>query len=136
MTRLSIRQRTAALLLGALLVSPLVSAGERRGTGEPANARAAARTSWDFVGQLWSSITSLWAGAGCSIDPSGGNCQSSQAAKGVGGRQGSLTNVRAQAGCSIDPSGDCAGKPGANSALVPLGAGCSIDPDGGGCGGR
>ncbi|HXO19546.1 MAG TPA: hypothetical protein VOA87_06430 [Thermoanaerobaculia bacterium] len=136
MTRLPIRQRTAALLLGALLVTPLVAAGESRSHGGSASPRAASLTSLDFLARLWSGLTSLWAEEGCSIDPDGGHCKPGQATPPGNGTPGSLTNARAQEGCSIDPNGGCAGKPGANSLFVPFGAGCSIDPSGGGCGGR
>ena len=84
----SFRRTLALLLLVFIFVVPWTSAAELRAESPPL----------DFLGRLWSYITSFWSETGCYIDPSG--------------RCGSRSSVPAptdqlDSGCMIDPDGRC-----------------------------
>jgi hypothetical protein len=120
MTLSSLRRKTAVLLLGAILATPLVSVASPRafsaspGTAGPLEA---------LLTHLWGTFTALWSEEGCSPDPYG-RCI---------GRITTSPPVTPDNGCSPDPYGGCAGA--AASSGETLDAGCSPDPYGGCSGG-
>jgi hypothetical protein len=80
-----------------LLASPTLPATPRRA---PAQVRQTAPAS--PLGWLWNHLTTVWAAAGCGIDPSGVACASSLAPSGH-----TMAVPPAPAGCGIDPDGHC-----------------------------
>jgi hypothetical protein len=113
----SLRRKTAVLLLGAVLATPLVSAASPR-------ALPAQRTASLFeavLARLLGTLTSLWGEEGCSLDPYGGCTRRSTA----------IPPVTPDNGCYIDPYGGCTGTGGAaTSPGETLDEGCSADPYG------
>ncbi len=92
----------------------------------PANATPLGDT--PFLSRLWQLVTSVWAEAGCGIDPSG-YCGEGptylEAGCGIdpSGHCGAAASTR-QEGCGIDPNGNC------GTAAPTLDEGCGMDPDG------
>jgi hypothetical protein len=117
MPNLSLRRKTAILLLGLALALPWrATAAPHR---EPARRAATiARSPLDLAGRFWSLFVSLWGKTGCYIDPNG-RCVASPAA---------AVTEPADTGCYIDPDGCRSAQPTALTA--PLDTGCQIDPDG------
>lgn len=103
------RKRHLALLLALPILLTLFAT--------PAGAVPLERVLPDLFAHGWSFLSSLWAEAGCGIDPHGSPCTSAPAP------------ILGEGGCSIDPHGLC----GAVSAPAPIfsDAGCELDPHGG-----
>jgi hypothetical protein len=95
------------VLTTAVLVNPAWGANPER---QPLRAA-------DLLDRLWSTLTGIWAEAGCIIDPHGG-CGTSPTAPGT------------DAGCIIDPNGGCAAVQ-AEPPAPRTDEGCIIDPNGG-----
>jgi len=110
----SIRLRLGALVLGAALILPWPAAAAPHRSAAPQRQELSAPSLWNFLGQAWGLLTSVWAEEGCMIDPHGG-CAPSQ------------STSHLDIGCTIDPYGLCAPAP-----AVAAGAddGCMIDPHG------
>lgn len=66
---------------------------------------------------VWSTLSAIWAEAGCNADPHGG-CGSGQL-------------PTTDAGCHLDPHGGCATAQEAAPLLPTTDAGCHADPHGG-----
>jgi hypothetical protein len=117
MTSSSFRCKTAVLVLGILLATPLMSAAAPQAQPAPHTAGAFGA----LFTHLWATLTVLWGDAGCSADPYG-LC---------GGRTAANPPVAPDNGCSFDPYGGCAETGSASpSSGATLDNGCSADPFG------
>jgi len=123
MPRSPFRRKVAALALAGLCLAPWLSASEARLRPAARRSLAVAEAPWSVVARLWSTLVSLWAENGCSLDPNG-LCGP---ASGTGG------------GCSIDPNGcvkaavldnGCSLDPNGCAAAVEMDNGCQINPNG------
>src|SRR4051812_24797957 len=92
MSRPVLSRALAALLLGAAILAPAISAAPLRPHPAPLPANLSLGSPWDALAQLWTSLTRLWAEEGCTIDPDG-HCKNV------------LLRPTGDNGCSIDPSG-------------------------------
>lgn len=102
------RSHLARVLFAVLILAALAA--------PPAWAAPRMATPGDALARLWASLTSLWAEAGCIIDPHGA-CSS-----------GTTT----EAGCIADPHGGCRADQGAApEPPANIDEGCIIDPHGG-----
>lgn len=117
MPTLSLRRKTALLLLGLTLALPWRAMAEPH--REPAcRAAPAAQVPLDLAGRLWSFLTSLWGETGCYIDPNG-RCLAGPDPEVAG---------QTDTGCHIDPDGCRAAQ--STTLTSPADEGCHIDPDG------
>lgn len=104
MFRLTFLRRFAVLVLSLALATPLCEAASRGSA--PDHAGRTSPASFQLLG-VWEWVTSLWAKAGCGIDPNGA-CAPSPTPPGhsaVPAPSGSS----ADAGCGIDPGGRTCG---------------------------
>jgi len=90
---------TALLVVAALSTSAVFSLEARRGAATPRPRATTVSAIENFLPDLWKSLTRLWGGSGCSVDPYGGLCTNVPAAKPP---LPTLEN-----GCGIDPYGSC-----------------------------
>ena len=118
MSRSMIRQVVMAVLL--TLAATWGHAGERQSPAHHSLGRLSQEVWNEPAAKLFALFSSLWAKAGCGIDPHGG-CGTSGTA---------TTSEATDEGCMIDPHGGC-GTNGAVAAPAATDEGCGIDPHGG-----
>ena len=112
MSRSRLSRKISALCLALVLCASWSLAAAARQGSMPMRAGSPA-ASWSALTHFWRSLTSLWAEAGCSLDPDG-RCF-------TGSSQLNTDN-----GCSADPNGRCI----TVSSQPKTDAGCTADPDG------
>jgi hypothetical protein len=107
------RRNLASLLLAASLLTPWAASAA---PSSPVELRAHSSAG---LTTFWSLLTTLWAEAGCIIDPNGGGCAGPKAAV-------------PDLGCGIDPNGGCHGGAQSTAPAPPAvpDLGCVIDPSG------
>jgi hypothetical protein len=93
MRRLSLSRAFLLLVLILMLWVPAAQAGESRPEAKSERGFVA----WDFLDQVWESLTRIWAANGCILDPHGG-CVPDQG----------TAAPESDNGCRLDPHGGCA----------------------------
>src|SRR5262245_66114610 len=99
------------VMISAILAAPAAWGVPRQASSD--------RLSSDPIARLWHSLTSLWLGIGCVIDPHSGCLPG-------------VTSPPVGAGCGLDPHGACQASSSAPPVPQPTtDAGCVADPHGG-----